>query len=863
MKRTGTVLLTIVFVILSSAMLIAQTPIHDIQFTEDASGDSPLKGQEVTISGVITAQTGIFSSSYYFVQDAPGPWNGIKVYDSKRAEALEGNWVTITGTVDEYYSETEIVDVTSFVVDSSNAKLPEPAMVTTNEAAAEQWEGCLISVANVTVTNPAYSQYGEWQVDDGSGPLVLDDQADYYYEPVANDIFDTIRGICVYTFGEYKLWPRLANDLPTLNGYTRIQAVQQVRETDLSAGVDSSYFSSDTLIVEGIVVAPSGMFYAGTGITVYMQDMNGGPYSGIISYGPAPTAIDQLFVGDRVRVKAYVEEYWYNTPGDQVFSSMTELRNVEAFQLVAEEQTVPEPMDITTGEIDSTNNADYLAEKYEGALVRVKNVVVDSVNQFGNWRIDDGSGKGWVRIFSNSLQGYGTPPIGTLFTEITGVIYNRFGFYALQPRTADDLVLSEGAPIITGVEHDPVAPTPNDEVTFSASVQDEADVTGVTLHYAVNAGAWETKAMDFVSGFLYETKMGPFDNDTHVAYYISAMDNDANTTLNPVAAPDTVYEFSVSGAIVTDIYSVQYTEDSSGDSPFKGKVVTVTGVVTVPKGIYAPNSNRDLIIQDTGDPYGTGGAWNGVLVYNHETYSDVMIDAELGDSVSVTGLVSEYYNKTEIQDISAVTIFKSGAKLPDPVMVTTSDLNTESGVAEQYEGVLVKVENVTVTNPDLGNGEYEINDGSGPCMVNDWADYSYTPAQDDQFSWLMGVVDYSYSNYKLEPRWDTDFGEMTDVEAHNADLPTQFEIAQNFPNPFNPTTTIQYSIAGNCHVMLAVYNVMGQKIKTLVDVNQSTGYQTVYWDGTDDLGNAVTTGVYFYRIQAGDFISTKKMLMIK
>ena len=863
MSRKVILFLTLMLFTMSMAVATGLVAIRDIQYTTDPSGDSPLKGTEVTISGVVTGQIGIFSGSYYFVQDAEGPWNGIKVYDADRAEALEGNWVTITGTVDEYYNETEIVAVTSFVVDNTGVPLFEATPVTTGEAADEQYEGCLIALANATVTN-ADLGYGECEVDDGSGSFRIDDQAEYLYTPVADDVFESIRGICVYTYNNYKLWPRLANDLPTLNGYTRIQAVQQVRETDLEARVDSSYVEGDTLTVEGIVVAPSGLFYAGTGITVYMQDMNGGPYSGIMSYGPAPTDIEQLYVGDRVRVKAIVEEYWWNQPGEWDFVSMTELRNVEAFQLVAEDQTTPEPMDITTGEIDSTNGADVLAEKYEGALVRVQNVTIDSTNQFGNWRIDDGTGKAWLRIASDSLQGYGTPPIGTLFTEITGVIYNRFGVYMLQPRFPSDLVLSAGAPIITGVKHEPEAPTPTDEITFSASVQDESTVTDVTLHYTIDRGPWETKAMDHLSGFLYQTKLGPYDDGTHVAYYVSATDNDANTSLNPETAPDSAFEFVVSGATVTDIHSVQYTDDPSGDSPFKGQIVTVTGVVTAPKGMYAPNTNRDLFIQDTGDPYGTGGAWNGVLVYNHETNSQVIMEVALGDCVSVTGLVNEYYGKTEIQDIVTYQILKSGVALPEPVLLPTAHLATGAAEAEQYEGVLVKVENAIVTNPDMGYGEYEINDGSGACRVDDWAEYSYVPAEADKISWLVGIVDYGYNNFKLQPRWDDDFGPIiSDVETNIANVPLTFDLAQNYPNPFNPTTTIDYQLPRADEVRIDIYNTLGQKVRTLVDTRNAPGYYSVVWDGRDNHGELVTTGVYLYRIHAGRFIKTMKMLYVR
>jgi len=94
-------------------------------------------------------------------------------------------------------------------------------------------------------------------------------------------------------------------------------------------------------------------------------------------------------------------------------------------------------------------------------------------------------------------------------------------------------------------------------------------------------------------------------------------------------------------------------------------------------------------------------------------------------------------------------------------------------------------------------------------------------------------------------------------------LPYRFELNQNYPNPFNPTTTIDYSIPERSHVNIDVYNVLGQKIRTMVDREESAGSYTITWDGTNSDGSAVATGIYLYRFQAGDYVETKKMLLMK
>ena len=86
---------------------------------------------------------------------------------------------------------------------------------------------------------------------------------------------------------------------------------------------------------------------------------------------------------------------------------------------------------------------------------------------------------------------------------------------------------------------------------------------------------------------------------------------------------------------------------------------------------------------------------------------------------------------------------------------------------------------------------------------------------------------------------------------------------QNFPNPFNPSTAIEYTVAKESSVELTIYNVRGEKVATLTNETKSPGRYEVIWDGTDDAGREVSSSVYFYRLTIDDYTSTKKMLMLK
>ncbi len=94
-------------------------------------------------------------------------------------------------------------------------------------------------------------------------------------------------------------------------------------------------------------------------------------------------------------------------------------------------------------------------------------------------------------------------------------------------------------------------------------------------------------------------------------------------------------------------------------------------------------------------------------------------------------------------------------------------------------------------------------------------------------------------------------------------IPTSFELGQNYPNPFNPTTKIKYGLPTKSYMTLKVYNLLGQEINTLVDQVVPAGTHETEWDGRDKTGAEVATGIYFYKLIAGDFVDTKKMMLIK
>ena len=94
-------------------------------------------------------------------------------------------------------------------------------------------------------------------------------------------------------------------------------------------------------------------------------------------------------------------------------------------------------------------------------------------------------------------------------------------------------------------------------------------------------------------------------------------------------------------------------------------------------------------------------------------------------------------------------------------------------------------------------------------------------------------------------------------------VPNKYALQQNYPNPFNPSTEIRFDVPESGFVSLDVYNMLGQKVRALKSEIVKAGYHSVIWNGTNDVGSQLASGMYFYTIQTVEFQSTKKMLFLK
>lgn len=119
-----------------------------------------------------------------------------------------------------------------------------------------------------------------------------------------------------------------------------------------------------------------------------------------------------------------------------------------------------------------------------------------------------------------------------------------------------------------------------------------------------------------------------------------------------------------------------------------------------------------------------------------------------------------------------------------------------------------------------------------------------------------------YESGSVDVRF-TDNMELQKIDLTFRNIPDEFALLQNVPNPFNPVTSIHYKLPEQTHVLLTVYDILGRKVRTLLNETKVSGTYSIKWNGTTDSGKAVGSGVYIYELTTPQFTSTRKMIIIK
>jgi len=642
-----------------------------------------------------------------------------------------------------------------------------------------------------------------------------------------------------------------------------IYDLQYVPPESLAVGQDDSPFVGDTIVVEGIMATGPRDLWIGARWSAIIVDENGGPWNSLQVVQEdtmqAGTNFSALKVGYKVRLTGIVAEFSYVTGPSHTEIFLLDNPPVPA-DLLGFGLPVPEPSEVTCADL-----APDVGEQYENCQVIIKNATVINNNLPGDQMlITDATGvqivvDDWGKGLYDSLDTgeYEWPANGTNI-DIKGFMRadpNGTGFQ-IGPITSADITILTNPPQISDVIRDPGAPTSNDDVTMYAKIMDfNGTVDKARLHYKIGNGPWQLGNMSTADS-IYSRTIPKQPDGTMVQYFVKASDNDGDESMVPGDTSSSKFFYTVRDAGLS-IKDIQWTPFRDGNSPYMGYEVTISGIVTTSPEDFL----GDYVIQTSQEP------WSGVHV------DDAVHLPQRGDSVRVTGTVQENFNYTMLSLVTELETLGSGYNI-EPIALNTGQATTGSPEAESYEGMLLEFNNVHISNPfpDASNyGEIAIDDGTGSYRVDDDFSIEYrgnldsTFALNDRIEKIIGIGYYSFGNYKLEPRNDADIiGHFpASVKDRNKYLELSYDLQQNYPNPFNPTTTINYSIAKNGLVELTVYNILGQKIKTLVNEVKNSGQHVVQWDGRNTAGHVVASGLYFCTLKSGDFIKTNKMLLLR
>jgi hypothetical protein len=297
------------------------------------------------------------------------------------------------------------------------------------------------------------------------------------------------------------------------------------------------------------------------------------------------------------------------------------------------------------------------------------------------------------------------------------------------------------------------------------------------------------------------------------------------------------------------IYEVQYNETTQGSeedcypSPYYEQEVTVTGVVTAKMtGAYP-----DFWLQEK-----TGTLWSGVFFY------DSSVDPTIGDSLTLTAEVDEYYGLTELKYVSNI-ITHGTAALPEITDIYTADLAGGcNNLSEQYEGMLVRVSNVVVTAESNSYNEWYVMDQSGEsCQIDDQVyEHSYEPQIGDSIAEIIGVVQYSHSEYEIDPRMEEDLVGIQEFSAGRAGGRNALHAVS--PNPAMGFTEIAYEMKRADEVSIKLYDASGRLVRNLFDGQAGQGTQSFVWNAGD-----LDAGVYFVSMRTEGFEATRPLIVAR
>ena len=332
--------------------------------------------------------------------------------------------------------------------------------------------------------------------------------------------------------------------------------------------------------------------------------------------------------------------------------------------------------------------------------------------------------------------------------------------------------------------------------------------------------------------------------------YASPIPVSSTTTIKAMAkAPSLDASQITSGAYIFPV-SVSNVAQLRAQTPGDGTVYQVTGPVIM---TFKQTFRNQKYVQDNAA---------GVLI--DDTAGVITTNYNVGDAiVGLTGTIARYNNMLQLTPVANPG---PPASTGNGVFVPVVTIQQVNGNIEMYQSRLVRINNAHFVGASgaFANGtNYNLEDASGTIVFRSTfydVDYIGTDIPTNNFS-LVSIVNQFNQTPQLTARNLADWGAV-DNDDYVAN-PNQTELLGNYPNPFNPKTTIEFNAAKSEPAQITIYNLKGQAVKHFTIDSPAKGINKVTWDGKNDNGIDVASGTYLFRLRSGSYSSTKKMIMMK
>ncbi len=318
---------------------------------------------------------------------------------------------------------------------------------------------------------------------------------------------------------------------------------------------------------------------------------------------------------------------------------------------------------------------------------------------------------------------------------------------------------------------------------------------------------------------------------------------------------------STSGSFEVGGGNLVFTYNSSGlSSPSLEQAHNFSGGSYTTMGLSEPAAatiSLDIFLNlgNTGTTVGTNWvdvATVGFTIDNTSETSNLQWDTA---APNATNLVDGSYT-----NISIGTLSPKDVSLPVEFYAYNATAEQGSVLLTWITESEMENQGFNIYRSTAANGDYVKINGrliSGAGTSSERHEYSYVDNRIDE----DGNYYYKIADVDLNGR--SRFHGPVSVFVETVEVPEKMMLEQNYPNPFNPDTKIRFGLTEDSWVRLQIFNLRGERVRTLIDANQSAGYHDISWDGTSDTGVIMPTGIYIYRLQTNSFVDTKKMIRTK